>query len=97
MNKQEIIVGEKHRTVKDTVLEDFINNLNETKLKGINYFPSGLLKYYLFNEKGYPSYAGRIIADYCKDNDIQIKKAKDLNIDEWEGEKLRKSMPIYIW
>lgn len=85
------------KTIKQEVLEDFLINKKFSEENGLNYMPSGVLKFYLLNDKGYPSYPARIIAKYCKENNIEIIKWKDLDIEEWFGERVHKSMGTYRW
>lgn len=87
------IKTEKH-TIKDEVIEDFLLNKKLAEEKGLNYFPSGLLKYYLY-DRGFLTYAGRIVGQYCKQNNIEIVRASVLGITEWNGEKIHGNIKCF--
>jgi hypothetical protein len=83
-------------TIKEQVIQDFEDNKRKAIELGFNYFFTGSLKYYLFKDR-FPTYAGRIVAEYCKQNDIQIMRAGDVGIDEWLGEKVHQNTSLYMW
>ena len=64
-------INTERHTIKDDVIDDFLLQKKLAEQDGLKYFPSGLLKYYLYN-KGFLTYAGRIIGEYCKLNNIKI-------------------------
>lgn len=89
-------ISTKKHTIKDEVLDDFLRIKKEVENDGINYFPSGLLKYYLY-DKGFLTYAGRIIGEYCKKNNIQIVKASTIKLSEWKGEKIHGNNSCFLF
>jgi hypothetical protein len=87
---------DKKKSIKEEVLEDFLINKAKAEELGYNCLPTGYLKYYL-TDKAYPTYAGRIIKKYCKDNNIKIMKANELGITEFEGEKVHHLRRFFVW
>ena len=86
----------KKESVKDKVIGEFLKCKEEAEAIGLNYFPSGLLSFYL--SKGqFSTYPARIIGQYCKDNNIQIKRAGEMGIKEWDGTPTHGNMRIYIF
>jgi len=93
MNEQREI---KKETIKDKVLTDFLQNKRYAESLGLNYFPSGLLKYYLFNGK-FSTYAGRIVYAYCKENKIEIIRAGEMGLTNWEDEHVHQNMRVFVF
>jgi hypothetical protein len=86
----------KKHTIKQDIIDDFLLNRKLAEEEGFNYMPSGVLKYYLFKGK-FSTYAGRIIREYCKMNNIQIIRAGKLGIKTWQEEHIHQNMAIYQW
>lgn len=86
----------KKETIKDKVIKDFLRCKENAEAVGLNYFPTGLLSYYLFEGK-FSTYAGRIINQYCTENNIDIVRSGEMHIDEWDGEKMHMNMRLFVW
>lgn len=84
------------KTIKQMVIEDFQINIKLARDKNMGYFPSGLLKYYLY-DKGFLTYAGRIIGEYCKANEIKIVRASEIGCSIWEGENIHGNMKVFLF
>ena len=74
----------KKLTIKDEVIQDFLENKKVAEKLGLNCMPTGLLKYYLF-KANFSTYAGRIINDYCKQNNIVITRARKVGLKTWNA------------
>jgi hypothetical protein len=93
MNEQKDI---KKETIKDKVIADFLENKKYAESLGVNYFPSGLLKYYLFKGR-FSTYAGRIVYKYCKENKIDIVRASELGVNNWEDCPVNGNMRVFLF
>lgn len=89
-------VNTERHTIKEDVIEDFLLQKKLAEEEELNYFPSGLLKYYLY-DKGFLTYAGRIIGEYCKTNNIQITRTSELGVKEWKGEPLHGNQKLFVF
>lgn len=89
-------VNTERHTIKEDVILDFLCQKKLAEEEKLNYFPSGLLKYYLYN-KGYLTYAGRIIGKYCHLNNIMIVRASTLGVKEWKGEPLHGNQKLFVF
>lgn len=93
MNKKEKI---KKKTIKQQVIDDFLENKIHADSIGLNYLPSGYLKFYLTDGR-FPTYQGKVLKEYCDVNNIKLIKAKELGVSEYEGEKVNQNMTFFVW
>ena len=89
-------INTERHTIKEDVILDFLSQKILAEQDGSYFFPSGLLKYYLY-DKGYLTYAGRIIGEYCHLNNIMIVRASTLGVKEWKGEKIHGNQKLFVF